>query len=251
MLGDYGAAVLVFAFAVFFLGGAAKGILGIGLPLIAVPLLSHVVSVPEAIALLSVPIVVSNAYQMFQPGDLGPVLRRFWLLLTGLVVGIVAGAQLLVSLDQYVLSLVLGAFLIVFALYNLVNTRFTISPPLERRLNLFVGLGAGLFGGLTSFFGPPLMMYLIALRLPKDLFVVSIATVYFFCAIPLTISLAAHQILGQRELVLSTVALVPAFAGIFFGQRVRRLVPEETFHRVLLATLILIGLNLIRKAVYG
>src|SRR5581483_4759156 len=69
--------VLICAGALF-LGGFTKGIAGLGLPMIAIPLLAFAVKLPTAVALLVIPTVVSNLFQAFQRGAFLPVLRRFW-----------------------------------------------------------------------------------------------------------------------------------------------------------------------------
>ena len=62
--------------AVFVAGGVVKGTLGIGLPLVSVPLLSLFIPATHAIALVAMPVLVSNAWQAFDSGKLQS-LRRF------------------------------------------------------------------------------------------------------------------------------------------------------------------------------
>jgi hypothetical protein len=47
-------------------GGLIKGTLGVGLPLFAVPVMSLFISSTQAIALVSVPVLVSNIWQVWQ-----------------------------------------------------------------------------------------------------------------------------------------------------------------------------------------
>jgi len=59
-------------------GGLIKGTLGVGLPLFAVPVMSLFISSTQAIALVSVPVLVSNIWQVWQEGSLKTSLKRFW-----------------------------------------------------------------------------------------------------------------------------------------------------------------------------
>jgi hypothetical protein len=43
--------------------GAAKGLIGVGMPIVAMPLVSHIIDVSAAVALLSIPLVLSNLRQ--------------------------------------------------------------------------------------------------------------------------------------------------------------------------------------------
>ena len=49
--------------AAFIIGGTAKGTLGIGLPLVAVPLTAQFLDLPVVIGLLSVPMLATNIGQ--------------------------------------------------------------------------------------------------------------------------------------------------------------------------------------------
>src|SRR5690606_42150851 len=60
------------------LGGGIKGVIGLGLPLVSVPLLSYLLPVPIAISVLAAPVMVSNCYQALHGGLLAPVIKRIW-----------------------------------------------------------------------------------------------------------------------------------------------------------------------------
>lgn len=238
---------LALAAAFLFLGGLIKGILGIGLPLVSVPLLSYLLPVPTAIAVLCLPILTSNSYQVRQGDRFLPAFRRFWPLLASLAVGVTLGAQLLVSLDAKRLSLTLGVMVIVFAVLNLLSPRLVVPARLESRTGPLVGLGAGLLGGVSGFFGPPVIMYLVALKLPKDAFVSTVAMAFLSGSLPLYAVLLYHGVLGAAELRLSAAALLPVMAGVLLGQRLRRRVPAHLFSLLVLIALSLIGASLVRR----
>src|SRR5689334_17125770 len=71
------------------LGGSAKGALGIGVPLLAAPLGASFMELPSIMALLTVPIFVTNLGQAIEGGGTGAALRRLWPILAALVIGTV------------------------------------------------------------------------------------------------------------------------------------------------------------------
>lgn len=239
---------LAWCFAALLLGGTVKGTMGIGLPLVAVPLLAMQLPVPAAIATLGLPVLISNFVQMIAGGDLRPALARFWPLVAALVAGILIGAQLLASLDERRLSLFLGSVVILFSMLSLVGGRIAVPAVAERRIGPPLGFAAGVLGGLSSFFGPPVAMYFVALKLPKDRFVSAIALVYFCGTVPLYAAMAGLGLFGWREVAMSALALVPVGIGLWFGQRLRHRIPQQTFTRLILALLIAIGAALIWRA---
>lgn len=245
---DLDLAGLVLGGLVFFLAGFVKGIVGIGLPLIVIPILSSFVGVPTAIALMSVPVVTTNAWQMLEGGHFPAVARRFWPLLAAVCVGIAVGTRLLVTSDPRTVQALLGVIVVTSALLGHFRPEVTLPRHHESWLGPIVGFLSGLIGGFSSFVGPTLVVYLVALRLSKDEFVASVALTFFAAMVPLYIALAVYGVLGLEELALAAVATVPAFAGLFVGQRLRARVDQARFRRMLIVVLLLIGMNLIRKA---
>ena len=55
-----------------------------------------------------------------------------------------------------------------YAVMSLWRLRLVIPPAHERWAGAMTGLCAGVIGGATSMFAPPLVIYLVALRLPKE-----------------------------------------------------------------------------------
>jgi len=80
--------VAAMAVATFLLAGLVKGVIGLGLPSIAIGLLALVMTPAQAAAIMVVPTFVTNVWQMLVGPHLVTLVRRMWLLLVGSVVGI-------------------------------------------------------------------------------------------------------------------------------------------------------------------
>lgn len=234
-----------------FLGGTVKGALGVGIPLVSVPLLALAMPVPQAVALMPVPIIIANIWQAFYGGYLGSAVRRFWPLVLALLAGTVVGVHILASMDPQLLYAVVGVVVIVFSITGFFQAPLRLPPHGERWLGAVVGLVSGVLGGLSSMFGPPLIMFLVALRLPKDEFVGTIATLYLAGVLPLALALGAFGVMGRQELLGSALATLPLFLGVLAGQRLRAWLDPESFRKGLLFTLLITGLALMRRAVFA
>jgi uncharacterized membrane protein YfcA len=238
------------AWAVFslFAGGAVKGVVGLGLPLVAMPLLTLSLSLKESVGVLVLPMVASNLVQAFQGGLFVVTLRRFWPLLLVLLVTVAAATKLLVILPQEVLFVVIGTSVIVFPLIAHFRPHLRVSSTTERWLGPVVGLIAGVIGGISTFYGAPLMLYLVWLRLPKDLFVVAVSLMYFVGAVGLTAGLIIFGVTEFSGLGLSVLACIPVFVGLWLGQRLRVRLDERRFARLLLAVYLATGASFLAKA---
>ncbi|MDP6707005.1 MAG: sulfite exporter TauE/SafE family protein [Alphaproteobacteria bacterium] len=232
----------------FFAAGLCKGVLGVGTPLVAVPILTGVMHPATTISVLAVPMVLANIWQSVEGGGAGEVVRRFWPAAPASLVGAVIGAQFLTEVDPASIQLLIGAVLALFAASQFKS--FVVPHPGDREVWLTpcVGFASGLLGGITTFFGPPLILYLVALRLTKDAFVASIALLYLVGTVPLFTVLAWKGVLGPSELVTSLAGTVVILAAMALGRWLRQRVPQEAFRRALFVVLVLMGLNMIRRA---
>lgn len=232
----------------FLAAGTVKGVLGVGLPMIAVPLIASATSPAQAIALAAVPVVVSNAWQAFHGGHTGACLKRFWPMLASVVVGTFIGVQILATVDARVVSGILGAVLVVFTALQAMPRSLVLGPRGERWLGPPLGLIGGVLGGMSGLFGPLLILYLVALRLSKDIFVAAVALLFFTGSLPLFLGLVGHGILTPHQILLSALSALPVIAGLVIGRTLRERVSQAMFEKALFVVLIVIGLNLIRKA---
>jgi uncharacterized membrane protein YfcA len=231
-----------------FLGGFTKGIAGLGLPMVAMPLLALAVNLPTAVALLVLPTVTSNLVQTFQRGAFVPVVRRFWSLLLVFLPAILVGAKLLVSLDERILYAGLGTAILGVTLLLRAAPRFAIPPRTERWLGPLVGAVSGLLGGASSLFGPVLMIYLLTLRLDKTMYIATVSLLYFTGAASFGIALAAVGGFGVHQALSSGLALVPVFAGMWIGQKIGNRLDRRNFEHVLHVLYVLTAATFYYKA---
>ena len=114
-MAELGFGILTWCAFALFVAGIVKGILGIGVPVVSISLLSLVITIPVAVSLLPVPILLSNLWQSLTSGQVANTFRRFGPLIGAVVIGTFVGARLLLDLDQRALMGIVGAAVLVFA----------------------------------------------------------------------------------------------------------------------------------------
>lgn len=242
-------ATAVFACAIAMIaGGTVKGVVGIGLPLVSLPVMATFIPIPKAIALLLLPSFATSVWQTFQGGLFAPSVKRFWPLLLGMAIGTPISVRMLATFDVKVLYLILGTVVAIFAALLHRSLVLTVSPRAEPWAAPVIGAASGLVGGLSMLFGPVYAMYLAGLKLGKEQFVAVIALSNVWATIVLAASMARFDLFGGTDFVASLFALIPSFAGLAIGQWLRGYINEDIFRKTLAGVLFLIGLNLIRKA---
>jgi uncharacterized membrane protein YfcA len=236
--------------AVFTLGGFVKGVVGLGLPTIAMGLLSIVMLPAQAAALLVVPSLVTNLWQIGGPGFVA-LCRRLFGMLVGVCVGVALGAGWL-SGNAAVGShgggdwagLALGVALAAYAVLALLHRRFRVKPAHERWLAPLVGVATGLVTAATGVFVIPAVPYLQALDLAKEELVRALGLSFLVATIALGVSLGHDGTLHAPELMGSALVVLPALLGMGMGQWLRTRVRPETFKTMFFCGLLLLGLYL-------
>lgn len=250
-IGQYGVLALAIAIAGHAAGGFAKGVVGFALPLIALSVAGAYLPYGVAVALLIVPTLVSNLFQTFRQGHAAALqtFLLFWRLNLGLAITIALAAQLVVAIPDRVLFGLIGTAVTLFGASQLAGWRPALAARRHRDLvETAVALVGGFFGGISGVWGPPVVMYLLALDLPKQDMVRAQSLSFLLGSVVL---LAAHLhsgVLNAVTLPVSVWLTVPTMIGMFIGYRVHDRLDQDRFRRATLAVLVVTGLNLLRRA---
>lgn len=232
------------------LGGLVKGTIGIGLPIASVAVLSQFLEVPLILALMSLPIVLTNLWQVVHAGRPREAAQRFWPVILFLMIFIFLSGLIVVRLDQRLVYSLIGVAILGFAIMNLTRPAGRLEPRSERWAAPLAGALAGVLGGISTIWSPPILMFFIMLRLPKEAFVRALGLVLLSGCFPLILAYVENGILTPRTAALSAAATLPALAGQVLGQWLRKRIEEERFRKIVLIALLLSGLNLLRRAVF-
>ena len=237
--------VMVLSALALFAGGAVKGLVGIGIPLVSLSLLSLFLPLADAVILLPVPIIVANVWQSIVTPHFVSAIRRFWPLVLAMLIGTVAGAHVLTALDAASLNLLVGTLVVLFTLSSIMNPELRLPVRFERGVGVVAGAVGGFMGGISALFGPPIILYLTSLRLDRESFVGVISSIYLCSAVGLVIVFGSVGVMSQAQFVESAVASVPLMLGVWAGQRFRGGIREAVFRKLLLVVVLGVGVRLI------
>lgn len=229
----------------FLLAGLVKGVVGLGLPTVAVGLLGLVMPPMQAAALLVVPSTVTNVWQLAAGPRFFGLLKRLWAMLIGIVVGTLAVGWLLAGENWAAATPLLGVALMLYALLGLSNRRFAVAPRHERWLSPLIGVITGGVTAVTGVFVIPAVPFLQALGLEKDDLVQALGLSFTVSTLALAITLSQHGSLLQADVLgLSLLALLPALAGMYLGTWLRSRISPLAFRRCFFGGLLLLGADL-------
>lgn len=229
----------------FLLAGLVKGVIGMGLPTVAMGLLAVVLPPAEAAALLVIPSLVANVWQVLSGPGFGALARRLWPMMAGVMVGTVAAAGVLAGDRAGLAGIGLGIALVLYAIVGLAGFKMTIAARHERWLGPPVGLATGLVTGATGVFVIPAVPYLQAIGLERDDLIRALGLSFTVSTIALALGLLRVDAWHAGSIWLSLLALAPALLGMQAGQMLRQRIATPTFRRVFFAGLLLLGVYLV------
>ena len=232
----------------FLLAGTVKGVIGLGLPTVSLGLLSMVLDLPTAMALMIVPSLATNVWQAVAGGHGRRILGRIWPFLCAAAGTVWIGASALTRVDLAFLSGLLGALLMAYSALSLAGFSVSIPPRREAWAGPLFGAVNGILTGMTGASLVPGVIFLQGIGLTRDLLVQALGMLFLASTIALAIALHGNSLLTAQLGAVSAAAVIPAALGMLAGQRIRRGLPENRFRRAFFIAVFLLGAGIIAKA---
>jgi len=228
----------------FLLAGFVKGVIGLGLPTVAIGLLGLMMTPAQAAAIMVAPALITNVWQAMVGKSLLPLLGRIWPMLAGICLGTFIAAAWLPGANSGRATIWLGVALVLYAGLGLTKMDFHVSPRAERWLSLPIGVLTGAITAATGVYVLPGTPYLHALKLDRHQLVQMLGISFTVSTLALATALMHAGEIGLSLAVPVLIAIVASLAGMWLGQIVRGRVQEKTFRLWFFLGLLALGIHL-------
>ncbi|OTG67057.1 hypothetical protein B9T25_09125 [Acinetobacter sp. ANC 4470] len=231
-----------FVIGVFALAGMIKGTIGLGLPAVSMGLLTLFMSPFQAATLLIIPSMVTNIWQLFAEGHVLRLVRRFWPLLLGIILGSIWSIFPTLGHGEFQSEALLGGMLALYGLYGLFAKNMPNLAPYEKWLSPVIGYLGGALTVATGVVVIPVVPFLQSLHLKRDDLVQSLGLAFTVSTICLAVFLQQNPIEDiPIDYKMSLIALLPALVGMWLGTKIRYRIPEQKFRKVFFCGLVIFG----------
>jgi len=228
----------------FIVAGVAKGAIGMGLPPIALALMTFAVRPEDALALMVIPSMATNIWQAIYGRDFLRLLRRFWTMAATSVAALIFVAVVFGHLGSQKAMAWVGVILVLYAALALTAWRPAVSRATERWANPLIGAARGAVAGITGVAAVPFLPYMQSLDIDRHDLVQALGIMFLFIIGALTVALVVQGAFDSTNLVGAILAIVPTFMGVWIGQKARNAVSPETFRRIFLFGMFIVGLHM-------
>lgn len=240
---------------VFVAAGLVKGVVGLGLPTVAMALLALLLPLPpaQAAAFLIVPSLATNLWQAGSWRTLAPLWRRLAPLQAGVCLGTWGGLAAWGAPGGQVATGALGAVLIAYGAWGLAGRSRTLhaGERAERWFSAPMGMLTGGLTAATGVFVVPAVPWLQMLGLARDDLVRAMGLSFSVSTVALAIGLGTRGDAGWAEAGLSLLMLPPALAGMELGRRLRTRLSPAAFRTGFFAALMVLGVHLCWHAAWA
>lgn len=226
------------------IGALAKGITGVGLPILAVPVLASFTSVEEAVVLMVLPSVAANGWLVVTHRKWSVLRKHRSFLLFGLAGGVL-GTWLLSVLDDHWLKLILAIWLGIYLLQYFSRRSFDQYFGGRGGLGPLLGIAAGTVQGASGISAPIVAPYFHANGLVRETYAFAVAFTFMIFSGAQIATMSRLDLLTTERLAIGLLVVVPTLLFTQLGIHLSRRITEKTFHNILLALFIAMELKLV------
>ena len=229
---------LIWAMVITFAGGLMLGYTGWGGAMVSMPFLTILYGPVEALVIMNIGALLVAAY-LFPTAARIADWRRMTPILIGMAVCVPIGNLLLFALEPNLIRRIIGWLIVGTSILILSGWRY--SGPQGAGASATTGVISGLINGFVGLGGPPLVIYMLAL---KQSAAVQRANTLVFMAITSVLVLGSTFVGGGVTLENSFLGVLTGpfqIAGGWLGARLFLKLPAELFKKFSLVALIVLG----------
>ena len=236
---------------IFILAGTVKGVVGFGLPLVSITLLTPLYGLVDAIGLMLIPAIVTNFWQAITGDKFIVLWRRLWTLFVAGALCALLAANILVRVDTRGFTILLGMIILAYSVIGLSSWQLPEPGRQEKWLSPITGMLTGTLVGLTGVSVFPMTSYLHALRLDRQTQFQAMGM--WFLAVMFVISAVFGWQGGFPEAIvgLGVTGTLAGLVGMMLGQLIGKHLSESVFQQVFFVTLGVLGVFVAMRAYWA
>lgn len=244
-LGEFSLFILSYIFIVYLICGVIKGTIGFGMPTVSISLLVFFIDVKVIIALILIPTIIVNFYQLSRGGNFKKIFNETKFFLFSSTIFIFPGSYLLNLINSQFIILFIALVLFINSILFLTNIKYTLSSYKSPLIQILIGSINGVIIGMTSIYTMPLIFLLQSLRYNKDTTVQFLGIAFFLYPIAQLLSFTNLNLISLEIVKISFLALIPIFLGLYIGQKIRKKISESLFQKFFFCMLLMMSLIII------
>jgi uncharacterized protein len=235
----------VVVFVAIGLGAFSKGVTGIGLPLIAIPIMAGFLGVEHAIVVMTIPVAASNIWLVWSYRKLVTSIASLPLMLAMAVAGTLLGTFVLATLDDRTLIYLLASWIGLYLINLTVNPNFRLEGRAARIASPILATCAGISQGATGMSGPVIATWIHSYKLESKTYVFGVSIMFLAISGTHVLAVSGAGLMNEARLYEGLLALIPTALFLPLGMRVTNLFSTKMFNRIVIILIVIMEIKLI------
>ena len=227
----------VIIFVALSVGAFSKGLTGIGLPTIAVPVLAGFVGVEHAVVVTTIPVAFSNIQIIWTWRARWKEIPNPWPALLAAATGVSGGVWILANFDDHTLAMIVVCWIAFYLTTVLFNIKLRTDGKAIKFMSPVLGLAAGVFQGATGMSGPFIATWAHGWGFLKETYVFATSLMFLSISVTHVFGVAVAGLYDQERLIQGLLAIIPVLICIPFGMRMTQRVSPKLFNRVIICVI--------------
>jgi uncharacterized membrane protein YfcA len=227
---------------IFLAAGFIQGLSGFGSALIAMPLLTMLIDVKAAVPLCILNgLIITSYLSLKMRGHMER--KKIAPLLAGSIPGIFIGVYFLKNAEPDIIRILLGILIVSYGVYSLLVSQ--APRNIHPFWSYLAGFGTGFIGSAFSAGGPPVIIYTTLSGWSRDHIKATLSGFFFASSIITVTVYIMNGLMNTAVLKYFSVSALFVFMGVYGGSKLYSRFDREGYIRIILMTLILLGLMML------
>ena len=227
------------------LASIVHGSIGFGFGMISTPLVALFTDIQTTILYMLIPTMVVNIISISSEGKFFEALKKFWLIITLMVIGSSLGTLLLVYFNSEFFKLLLAFMIFVYLLQSLVRIEASFLSLYPKASTYSVGIFGGVLSGLTNVVAPLMIIYTLELKYTRKDAIQLSNLCFLFTKIGQIVVFLYYGVFTYETLSYSSLSIVGVILGMFLGIQVKKKIDANLYTKILKVLLLIIACGLV------
>lgn len=227
------------------LGGILKGATGAGIPIIAVLVIAAVYDIKIAVAVMVLPNLISNVWQIYKFRYNSTDIGFCWQLAVFGAIGAGIGTIALAELPSSFLNLCMAGIIVAYILLRVFKPNVQLSMASAMKAVAVVSVVGGILQGAVGVSAPIAVTFLNAMKLARPAFVFTVSVFFASMAFAQIPTQIYYGLLTRDIATLGLLAFIPLFAALPVGDWIGRRISPKVLDALILTFLAFLAIRLI------
>ena len=230
---------------IVFFASIVHGSIGFGFGMISTPLIALFTDIQTTIMLMIIPTMIVNIVSIVSEGKFLEAIKKFWFIITLMVLGSVIGTILLIYANSEFFKLLLAFIIFLYLLQSKVKMRVSFVSKYPRVSTYFLGIFGGTISGLTNVVAPLMIMYTMELNYSKKDTIQLSNLCFLFTKIGQLAVFLYFGTFTMHTFEISMLSIIAIALGLFLGIKLKRRIDKELYKKILQVLLFIIASMLV------